>query len=50
MKSDEASSVGWESIFVFRVTDPMGGQSHVTALVLVGPDISGEGNLTGRVL
>ena len=50
MKSDEASLVGWESVFVFRITDPMGSHSHVTALVVISPEILGEGNLTSRVL
>ena len=50
MKSDEASSVGWECIFVFWIIYPMGGQSHVTALVLIGPEILGERNLTSSAL
>ena len=49
-KIGEGSSVCWEGIFVFWAIDPMSGQSHVTMLVLIGPEIFGERNLTSSIL
>ena len=50
MKTEEGSSVGREGIFVFWIVDPVSGQSHVTVLVLIGPEIFSERNLTSRIL
>ena len=50
MKTKEGSLVGWEGIFVLWIVDPMRSQSHVTMLVLIGPEIFSERNLTSSIL
>ena len=50
MKTNEASSVGWQGIFVFWIINPMNSQSYVTVLVVISPEIFAERNLTSSIL
>ena len=50
MKTKQGSPVGWEGIFVLWIVDQMSSQSHVTVLVLIGPEIFSERNLTSSIL